>query len=45
MWDLLEERIRNNDYLSKGTEGYLKTAQTMFNKGILNPAELQKRNE
>jgi hypothetical protein len=45
MWDLLEDRIRANDYLSKGTEGYLKTAQTMFNRGILNPAELQKRNE
>ena len=43
MWDLLEDRIRDNQYMKKGTEGYLTTAKTMYNKGLLNPAELKKR--
>lgn len=42
MWDLLEDRIRDNEYMKKGTEGYLKTAKTMFNKGLLNPTSLKK---
>lgn len=41
MWGLIEDLIRDNDYLSKGTNGYLKTAQTMFNKGLLNPTPMQ----
>ena len=43
MWDLLEDRIRDNQYMKKGTEGYLTTAKTMYNKGLLNPAELKKK--
>jgi len=43
MWDLIEDRIRDNNYLSKGTEGYLKTAKTMFNKGLNFPTELKKK--
>lgn len=43
MWALIEDKIRNNDYLSKGTEGYLKTAQTMFNKGLNFPTALKKK--
>lgn len=43
MWDLLEDRIRSNDYLSKGTEGYLKTARTMFNKGLNFPTPIKKK--
>ena len=43
MWDLLEDRIRNNQYMKKGTDGYLKTAKTLFLKGLQNPAELKKR--
>lgn len=42
MWDLIEGRIRDNDYMKKGTEGYLKTAQTMFYKGLSFPKELLK---
>lgn len=42
MWNLIEDRIRDNDYMKKGTEGYLKTAQTMFYKGLQFPKELQK---
>jgi hypothetical protein len=43
MWNLIEDKIRNNDYLAKGTEGYLKTAQTMFNKGLNFPTALKKK--
>jgi hypothetical protein len=43
MWALIEGKIRSNDYLSKGTDGYLKSAQTMFNKGLLNPTALKKK--
>jgi len=43
MWDLLENKIRDNTYLSKGTEGYLKTAKTMFNRGINFPTPLKKK--
>ncbi len=43
MWDLIEDTIRSNDYLSKGTEGYLTTAKTMFNKGLNFPTELRKK--
>jgi hypothetical protein len=42
LWDLLEEKIRENEYLSKGTEGYLKSARTMYNKGQLNPTALRR---
>ena len=45
MWALLEDKIRNNYYLSKGTDGYLKSAQTMFNKGLLNPTALKKKED
>lgn len=45
MWDLLEDRIRANEYLSKGTNGYLKTARTMFNKGLSFPTPLKKKDE
>jgi hypothetical protein len=43
MWDLIEDRIRSNAYLAKGTDGYLKTAQTMFNKGLNFPTALKKK--
>lgn len=43
MWSLIEDRIRSNNYLSKGVEGYLKTAQTMFNKGLNFPTALKKK--
>lgn len=43
LWNLLEEKIRENNYLSKGTEGYLKTAQTMYNRGLGFPTELKKK--
>lgn len=43
MWDLIEDKIRSNKYLSKGTDGYLKTAQTMFNKGLGFPTALRKK--
>lgn len=43
MWSLIEDKIRSNDYLSKGVEGYLKTAQTMFNKGLNFPTALKKK--
>lgn len=42
MWDLLEDRIRDNNYMSKGTDGYLKSAQTMFHKGLNNPTPMRK---
>lgn len=43
MWDLLEYRIRCNEYMKKGTEGYLITAKTMFLKGLQNPTSISKK--
>lgn len=45
MWDFLEDKIRSNDYLSKGTEGYLTSAKTMFNKGLNFPTALKEKDE
>lgn len=45
IWGLIEEKIRDNNYLSKGVQGYIKTAQTMFNKGLLNPTPMQNDND
>jgi hypothetical protein len=45
MWDLIEDRIRDNDYLSKGTDNYLKTAKTMFNRGLGFPTALKKKED
>lgn len=45
MWDLIEDRIRDNSYLSKGTQGYLKTAKTMFNKGLGFPTALKSKED
>ena len=42
MWQLLEDRIRDNEYMQKGTNNYLKTAKTMFNKGLSFPKTLNK---
>ena len=42
MWALLEERIRDNAYMSKGVPGYLKSAQTMLRRGLGNPYPLKK---
>lgn len=42
MWNLLEERVRDNQYMKKGTEGYLTTSKTMFLKGLSNPTALRK---
>lgn len=36
-WSQIESCIRQNNYLSKGTKGYLKTAKQMFDKGINSP--------
>lgn len=40
IWDVLEERIIENEYLSKNTKGYLKTANEMYNKGFYAPIPL-----
>ena len=45
MWDLIEDRIRDNLYLSKGTEGYLTTAKTMFNRGLGFPTALKNKED
>lgn len=42
LWDVLQDSIESNTYLSKGTKGYLTSARTMFNKGLLNPTPLRK---
>lgn len=39
-WDVLEELIRDNEYLSKNIIGYLKTARLMFSKGQYSPFPL-----
>lgn len=43
MWDLLEDKIRSNSYLSKGSDGYVKSARTLFNKGLNFPTPLKKK--
>lgn len=45
MWELIEDRIRDNSYLSKGTEGYLTTAKTMFNRGLGFPTALKNKED
>ena len=44
MWSLIEDEIRSNNYLAKGVENYLKTATTMFNKGLNFPTALKTKN-
>ena len=43
MWNLLEDKIRDNQYMKKGTECYLTTAKTMFLKGLQNPTPISKK--
>lgn len=40
MWEFLEDKIRDNNYLAKGTQGYLTSARTMFNRGLNFPKQL-----
>lgn len=42
MWDILEDEILSSEYLSKGVEGYLKTARQMLVRGALAPLELER---
>lgn len=39
--EIINDRIENNEYLSKGVEGYKTTAKQMFNKGLSFPAEFE----
>lgn len=45
LWDVLQDRIIDNNYLSKGTDGYLKTASEMFTKGSYFPTPLKKNED
>ena len=45
MFDFLEDKIRCNDYMRKGTEGYITTAKTIYLKGLNNPVELTKKKD
>lgn len=39
--DILEQTIRENSYLQKDVENYIKTSRQMFDKGLLNPQPLK----
>lgn len=39
--ELISNLVRSNSYLSKGTEGYLKTANEMLNQGVDSPLYFQ----
>lgn len=41
MWLVIETAIRANEYMKKGTNGYLTTAKRMFNIGLSNPKPLK----
>jgi hypothetical protein len=43
MWNLLEYKVRDNQYMKKGTDGYLSTAKTMYLKGLQNPTPISKK--
>lgn len=43
MWNLLVDKIKDNRYMQKGTDGYLTTAKTMFLKGLQNPTPISKK--
>ena len=43
VWNIIEDSIRNHDYIKTNIDGYLKTAQTMYNKGLNFPTELKKK--
>lgn len=45
MFNFLEDKIRSNDYMKKGTERYLTTAKTMYFKGLINPVKLSKEKD
>lgn len=45
LWDTLEEKINENNYLAKGLKGYLTSARTMYNKGLVNPKALKQNSD
>lgn len=43
VWNIIEESIRNHNYIRSNIDGYLKTSLTLFNKGLNFPTPLKKK--
>ena len=43
VWNIIEDSIRNHSYIKTNIDGYLKTASTLFNKGLNFPTPIKKK--
>lgn len=43
VWNIIEDSIRNHNYIKSNIDGYLKTSLTLFNKGLNFPTPLKKK--
>jgi len=43
IWNIIEDSIENHNYIKTNINGYLKTALTLFNKGLNFPTPLKKK--
>lgn len=43
VWNIIEDSIRNHNYIKSNVDGYLKTSLTLFNKGLNFPTPLKKK--
>ena len=43
VWNIIEDSIRNHSYIKTNIDGYLKTALTLFNKGLNFPTPIKKK--
>ena len=43
VWNIIEDSIRNHNYIKTNIDGYLKTALTLFNKGLNFPTPIKKK--
>ena len=43
VWNIIEDSIRNHNYIKSNVDGYLKTSLTLVNKGLNFPTPLKKK--
>ena len=43
IWNIIEDSIRNHNYIKTNIDGYLKTSLTLFNKGLNFPTPIKKK--
>jgi len=45
MWEVIEDSIRNHNYIRTNIDGYLKTSLTLFNKGLNYPTPIKNKKD